>query len=66
MIRFDILADALCKSGVFETGQGTCALLCLDQLGDARKQGCPHAKAIHGKLAAQLCEALRSKETVLS
>lgn len=56
----DVLALVLCKSGKFETGQGTCALACMDQLGDPRKSGCAHASHIHRKLAEQLLGALRT------
>lgn len=47
------LCRVICKSGKFETGQGTCALLCMDQLGDARTK-CPHVLTIHGKLADKI------------
>ena len=42
---------AICKSGKFETGEGTCAFVCMDQLGEARKGPCRHALVIHHKLA---------------
>ena len=52
-------AQVLCKSGRFETGQGTCALLCMDQLGDARARPCSHVMEVHGHLAhAALKETL--------
>ena len=44
------LARAICKTGKFETGEGTCAPRCMDQLGSAREK-CPHVAAIHGSLA---------------
>lgn len=41
------LTDAardLCRSCVYETGQGTCAPICMDQLSPrANPHGCPHA-----------------------
>ena len=43
------MTKTICKSGRFETGHGTCAALCMDQLGEARKK-CPHTQAIHGDL----------------
>ncbi len=52
------VAKAICKSGKFETGQGTCAILCMDQLGDARND-CQHAKHIHEKLAVAAIKAMR-------
>lgn len=51
------IAKAICKSGKFETGNGTCALTCMDQLGDAR-QNCRHAERIHDKLAEQIASAI--------
>jgi hypothetical protein len=51
-------ANILCRSGKFETGEGTCALTCMDQLGDVRKKGCHHAIRIHGELARNIVEAL--------
>lgn len=47
-------ARKICQSGKFETGQGTCAVLCMDQLGDVRKKGCGHCVRVHGKLAEQI------------
>lgn len=34
----EAVARVLCQSGKFETGQGTCAVLCMDQLDDVRKR----------------------------
>ena len=51
------VARAVCKSGKFETGEGTCALRCLDQLGSAR-DSCPHVKKVHGDLARAAIRAL--------
>ena len=44
-------ARALCKSGKYETGEGTCAVLCMEFLGSPRKSGCAHAMRVHGKTA---------------
>ncbi|OWQ97989.1 hypothetical protein CDQ91_10235 [Sphingopyxis witflariensis] len=49
-------AKVICRSGRFETGQGTCAMLCMEFLGDPRRNGCPHALKIHGKLALAVLE----------
>lgn len=49
---------AICHSRKFETGEGTCSFLCLDQLGDARKSGCRHSMQIHGDLARQIIKGL--------
>jgi hypothetical protein len=58
-------ARVLCKSGKFETGQGTCALTCMDQLGDARKRPCSHVVEVHGDLVSAAlavgCAPLRAK-----
>jgi len=39
------ICHQICQSGKYETGEGTCALICMDQLGDPRRKlhGCPHA-----------------------
>ena len=47
----EAVSQAICKSGKFETGEGTCAFVCMDQLGEARKRPCSHALVIHHKLA---------------
>lgn len=60
-----IVARALCKSGKFETGQGTCAAQCLEQLGEVRKV-CPYVTRIHGKLARQIVEALNESSLTQS
>lgn len=52
-------ARAICKSGKFETGQGTCALRCLDQLGSARSRPCAHATAVHGDFARAVLAAVQ-------
>jgi hypothetical protein len=53
------ICKALCKSGHFETGEGTCALVCLDQLGDARRS-CPHRNVVHRKLARIIADEVVS------
>ena len=54
-------ARAFCRSGKFESGQGTCSLLCMEFLGDVRKSGCSHSTKLHGTLArAVLAIALRA------
>ncbi|PAP94026.1 hypothetical protein [Mesorhizobium wenxiniae] len=56
-----VVAKAICKSGRFETGEGTCAVLCMDQLGDARKN-CTHCVRVHGKLALTIVTALEEQQ----
>lgn len=63
MTRIEAVCSALCKSGKFETGEGTCALICMDQLGNAR-DNCSHRGKIHGKLAASIILALGQIEVV--
>lgn len=41
-------ARRLCQEGQCETGHGTCALICLDQL-QPRAHGCPHALRVFEK-----------------
>lgn len=57
-LRMRAICKALCRSGKFETGQGTCALICMGQLGDPRKKGCVHAISVHNDLAEQIVIAL--------
>lgn len=57
-LRIKKAATVLCKSGKFETGQGTCALICMDQLGDPRKSGCTHVCEVHEKLARDILHAI--------
>ena len=52
------ICKVLCQSKVFETGQGTCALICMDQLGNPRKRGCYHASRVHDRIALAILEAL--------
>lgn len=58
----EAVARALCESGKFETGQGTCAALCMDQLGSVREKGCGHLVRVHGKLADAILSHLRPAE----
>ena len=58
----EAVAWAICQSGKFETGEGTCALLCMDQLGSPRKKGCCHSARVHGKLADAILSLLRPAE----
>ena len=56
------ICRVVCQSGKFETGEGTCSLLCMDQFGDPRKKGCPHAARIHDDLARKIVDALKRIE----
>lgn len=58
----EAVARAICQTGKFETGEGTCALLCMDQLGSPRKKGCCHSARVHGKLADSILSLLRPAE----
>lgn len=60
----EAVARALCESGKFETGEGTCALLCMDQLGSVRKKGCNHLTRVHGKLVDSILSLIRPAEPV--
>lgn len=61
MDAIEKICHALCQSGRFETGQGTCAALCMDQLGSARKPRCPHETTVHGALADEIRKKLESE-----
>lgn len=52
------VCSVMCKSGKFETGEGTCAPICLDQLGDARRD-CSHVEQVHGKLADAIFKVIK-------
>lgn len=56
--RTRAVTKALCNSRKFETSQGTCALICMGELGDARKKGCPYAVTVHADLAEKILAAL--------
>lgn len=58
----EVVARAICESGKFETGEGTCSLLCMDQLGSVRKNGCSHLTRVHGNLADTILSLLRPAE----
>lgn len=53
-----IACRAICQSGKFETGEGTCAPICMEFLGDPRKAGCGHAVLVHGKMAQNILDAI--------
>ncbi len=55
MTTIEAVCKALCQSRKFETGEGTCSFLCMDQLGDARK-ACPHRNAIYKDLAIKIID----------
>jgi hypothetical protein len=48
---------AICQSWTFETGEGTCAVLCMESLGSARKN-CAHQTRVHGRMGRKILEAL--------
>lgn len=58
----DLIATTICQSGKFETGEGTCAAICMDQLGDARSRPCHHAGRVHAKLTQAIVAALKARE----
>lgn len=63
--EIEAAAKALCKSGMRETGDGTCSFACMDQLGDARKS-CRHTVEIFGnvvRVALTAAEQVRATET---
>ena len=50
-------ARAVCRSGEFETGEGGCAPVCLENFGVARYK-CRHAFNVHGKISRTVIEAV--------
>ena len=52
---------AICHSRKFETGEGTCALRCMEHLGCARDK-CAHVDLIHGDLARLVISAIREPD----
>lgn len=53
MTKRQKICRAICQSGKFESGEGTYALRCMDQLGNARRD-CPHIGVVHGVLADKI------------
>lgn len=53
------IAKAICQSDRYETGEGTCAVICMEQLGDPRKSGCRHIMRVHGKVAEKVFAAIK-------
>src|SRR5690554_6914952 len=62
MKRIAIITKAICQSRKFETGEGTCAFICMGELGDARAKGCPHHPRVHHDLAEKIDAALSKAE----
>lgn len=58
--EIEVICRAICKSGKFETGQGTCAPVCMEFLGSPRSSlhGCGHSVRVHEKLAEAIHSAL--------
>ena len=54
----ELLARGICMSGRFETGQGTCAAICMEAPGDVRSSGCAHSLRIHGDRAREILKLL--------
>ena len=57
------ICKGICLSGKFETGNGTCALICMDQLGSARRD-CHHRDAVHAQLANAIIQQLVEMQTM--
>tara|TARA_R110000868_G_scaffold71029_1_gene208414 strand:- start:344 stop:529 length:186 start_codon:yes stop_codon:yes gene_type:complete len=55
------IAEVLCKSRKFESGEGTCAMSCMDQIGVARGD-CRHRDRIFGELANDILSALENSK----
>lgn len=49
---------ALCQTGRWETGQGTCAAICMEQLGPVRPRPCRHATKIFGTIVKSVLKAV--------
>lgn len=59
--KLDTVCRVLCKSGKFETGEGTCAPICMGMLGNAREE-CDYRDRVHMKLAGAIINALEDTE----
>ena len=55
----EAIGRGICKSGKFECGQGCCAPICMEMLGEARR-GCSHVIRVHGKLVRAILAAIES------
>ncbi len=60
---FERACRAICQSRKFETGEGTCAPRCMEQLGCAR-DNCAHVVLIHGDLARCVINAIHGQANV--
>lgn len=62
--KVERIAQVICRSGKFECGQGRCAVMCMDSLGDIRKSphGCHHATHLYGKLAGAILNELEATD----
>lgn len=60
--RLEAVCTVLCKSGKFETGEGTCAPICMGMLGDARRN-CGFRVQVHMKIGAAILGAIDALET---
>ena len=58
-------SKVMCKSGRFETGEGTCAAICMEALGDARLD-CYHCRDVHGHLVLEILTAALNAQTIPS
>jgi hypothetical protein len=54
------VAEVLCASGKFETGEGGCAAICMSMLGCSRPK-CEHKEQVHGALADKILAALKQE-----
>lgn len=58
----EAVARELCESGKFETGEGTCAAICMQSLGEPRRgpHGCPYRVKVFQELSVRIVDAVRS------
>lgn len=53
----ETVSKTICKSGKFETGEGCCAPICMENLGCARDK-CTRCVDVHGDLARDIIDAI--------
>jgi hypothetical protein len=60
------ICKGICLSGKFETGNGTCAFICMDQLGDDARRDCQYRDEVHAQLADAIITQLVRMQTTAS
>jgi len=60
-----VVSSAICRSWKYDTGEGTCAVICMEGLGNVRSSGCQHRAKVHGKLTIAVLTAIEQADCVI-